>query len=264
MEPQPDNSPLADPQEPLEVGVPYQSESLEPPPQREPFWGWLDLLVVFGLLIAMILVILFAAAGATLALPRLKNDPTPLLFPTQLAFYVAIYLAFQLALRLRYDKPVFSSLGWQRTTSPRILVLIGLGGMCLSPLVSGVATLFHTPEVHMDILDQLNDKPVILALFGVMAITIAPLFEELLFRGFLQPLFCRTLGVVAGIALTSLIFGSLHAFQYKFVWQYVAAVSLVGAVLGIVRYRTNSIIPSTVMHACYNSVAVVGIFFQHK
>lgn len=234
------------------------------PPQREPFWGWLDALVVLGLLVAMILVILFAAAGATLVWPQLRNDPTPLLFPTQLVFYVAIYLAFLLALRLRYNKPVFSSLGWRRTTASRTLVLIGLGGVCLSPLVSGVATLLHTPDVRMDILDELNNKPVILALFGVMAITIAPLFEELLFRGFLQPLFCRTLGVVAGIALTSLIFGSLHAFQYKFVWQYVAAVSIVGAVLGTVRYRTNSIIPSTIMHACYNSVAVVGLFFQHK
>lgn len=217
-----------------------------------------------GLLVALIAVIILAAGLATIIYPALKTNPVPLLFPTQLAFYAAIYLAFLLAFKLRHNQTVFSSLGWRRTVTNRTLVIIGIGGAILSIGVSGLASLLKTPEVRMDILDQLDKQPVILALFGLMAITIAPLFEELLFRGFLQPLFSRTLGVVAGILLTSVLFGSLHAVQYKFVWQYVAAISLVGAVLGVVRYRTNSIIPSTVMHACYNSVFVAGMFFQHK
>ena len=112
-------------------------------------------------------------------------------------------------------------------------------------------------------LEQLEKQPFILAIFGVMAVTVAPLFEELLFRGFLQPLFTRTFGVIAGILITGVLFGALHAPEYKFVWQYAAAVSFVGVVLGIVRYRTGSIIPSTVMHACYNAVAAVNIFFHH-
>ena len=42
-------------------------------------------------------------------------------------------------------------------------------------------------------------------------------------------------------------------------WQYVAAISVVGVVLGIVRMRTKSIIPGTVMHGCFNAVSVVGL-----
>jgi membrane protease YdiL (CAAX protease family) len=233
-------------------------------PVRYPFWGWIDFLVVMGLLVAMLVLILLAAGLATFLIPALKTDPVPLLFPTQLAFYVAIYLAFLLAFKLRHNKPVFSSLGWLRTVTNQTLLLIGIGGAVLSIGVSALASLLKTPEVRMDILDQLDKQPVILALFGIMAVTVAPLFEELLFRGFLQPLFSRTLGVVGGILLTSVLFGSLHAVQYKFVWQYVAAISFVGAVLGVVRYRTKSIITSTVMHACYNSVFVAGMLFQHK
>jgi membrane protease YdiL (CAAX protease family) len=105
---------------------------------------------------------------------------------------------------------------------------------------------------------------VILTLLGITAVTIGPLFEELLFRGFLQPLFSKTFGVVGGILLTAVLFGLPHSVQYKFVWQYVAAVSVVGAALGVVRYRTGSIIPSTVMHCCFNLVSSVGIFFPHK
>ena len=241
-------------------------EEIAPPelPQREPFWGWGDFLLVLGLLVSMIGFLFLLAAASMLIFPSLKTDQSPLLLPLQLAFYGAIYLTFLLAFHFRYGKPVFTSLGWRRTVSDKTLAWIGLGGLILSPVVSGIASLAHTPEVHLEALDQLQKQPVILAIFGVMAVTIAPLFEEMLFRGFMQPLFCRSLGVLPGIVLTGVLFGALHGPEYQMVWQYVAAISLVGIAFGIVRYRTNSIIPSTVMHACYNSIAAVGIFFQHS
>lgn len=233
-------------------------------PARYPFWGWMDFAIVVGLLIGMIGVIFVSAAIAQILVPVLRVDQTPLLLPLQLALYLAIYLAFWLGFRFRYDKPVFSSLGWQNTVSGRTLLLIGLGGFLLSPAVSAVASVFHTPIVHMDALKQLENHPVILAAFGVMAVTVAPLFEEMLFRGFMQPLFARSVGVIGGILLPAVLFGLLHLPEYKFVWQYGAAISFVGAVLGYVRYRTGSIIPSTVMHACYNAVAASELFFHHN
>jgi len=235
-----------------------------PAPPPAPFWNWADCALVIGLLVGLIVLIFFAAGGFTYFIPSLKTNPAPLLLPVQLAFYGAIYIAFFLVFRLRYDKPVFTSLGWKRTVSSKTLLYFGFGGLLLSPIISLIATLFHTPEVQMDALDQLEKYPVILALFGIMAVTIAPLFEELLFRGFLQPLFSRTFGFIAGILITGILFGLLHSFQYKNVWQYVVAVSFVGVVLGAVRYRTGSIIPSMVMHGCYNAVAAVGIFFHHN
>jgi hypothetical protein len=242
----------------------FTEEVIAPPlPPRDPFWGWTDFALVLGLLVAMIGLIFFLGGAAVLIFPSLQTDQAPLLLPLQVAFYAAIYFTFLLALRFRYDRPVFTSLGWKRTISNKSLLFIGVGGFVLSPLVSLVASLAHTPEVHLEALDQLEKQPVILAIFGVMAITIAPLFEELLFRGFLQPLFTRTFGVAAGILITAILFGSLHAPEYKFVWQYVVAVSFVGVVLGVVRYRTGSIIPSTLMHACYNAVAAIDIFFHH-
>jgi membrane protease YdiL (CAAX protease family) len=232
-------------------------------PARDPFWGWVDLGMVIGLLVAMMVVVFIAAAVAMLV-PWLKANPAPLFLPVQVAFYVAIYLAFLIVFRLRYDKPVWASLGWRLTVPKRALIYYAVGGLLLSPAIALIATALHTPEVHMDAVDQLEKYPLILALFGVMAVTVAPLFEELLFRGFFQPLLSRSLGVVAGILITALLFGLLHSNQYKFVWQYVAAISVVGAVLGTVRYRTGSIIPSTVMHAGFNLIASTEIFFHHK
>jgi membrane protease YdiL (CAAX protease family) len=231
---------------------------------RHPFWGWVDCGIVLGLLVGLIGLIFVMTAVATLIFPSLKTDQAPLLLSTQLAFYVAIYFDFLLVFRIRYDESVFFPLGSRCTVRSGTLLILGISGFLLSLAVNVMASLTHTPNVRMEVLNQLERQPIILALFGLMAVTITPLFEELVFRGFLQPVFSRTFGAVGGIVLTALLFGLLHLFQYKFVWQYSALVSFVGLVLGVVRDRTRSIIPSTVVHACYNAVFVTETFFHHK
>jgi hypothetical protein len=227
-----------------------------PPPSREPFWGYTDLLLVMGIIAASIALITLAGGVLIFIYPRLRDDPTPLLLPVQVAFYGFIYLALHLTLKTRYGKPVFWSLGWRRTRFN--LGIAVLGGAVLAFGISGLAALLHTPQVPSP-LDRFLKSPVDLALFGILAVTLAPLFEELFFRGFLQPLLSRTFGVLAGILITALVFGLLHAPEYSWAWQYVVAVSLAGAVFGWVRARTNSIIPSTIMHGCYNLVFVIAL-----
>ncbi len=236
--------------------------SLSPPPY--PFWGWIDFALVMGLMVALFGLIIIAAAVIAAVVPSLRTNMVPLLLPAQLAMYVAIYLPIFIVFRVRHGKPVFSSLGWKKPNEKSTLLWVGLSGMVLSIAVDLILVKLHSPEVEMDVLAQLQDHPILLALLGLIAITLAPLFEELLFRGFMQPLFSRTLGVAAGIFLTAVLFGLLHSIQYKYVWQYVAGVTFVGIVLGIVRYRTGSIMTTTIMHACYNSVAALGLLVHHK
>jgi membrane protease YdiL (CAAX protease family) len=92
-----------------------------------------------------------------------------------------------------------------------------------------------------------------------MAVVASPIFEEAVFRGFLQPLLSRTFGTIAGILITAALFGGLHWPEYSGVWQDALAITLLGAIFGWVRVRTNSLIPSTIMHACFNSLAVLGL-----
>ena len=226
------------------------------PPARTPFWSYLDLALVIGLLVASIIIILLVVGAFIFVYPSLKYNQGPLLLPTQFALYAFLYLSFRLVFGLRYGKPVFASLGWCRSRfNPWIAVI---GGVLLAFLVSAIAALLHTPQVPSPV-ESLMSSPVLLTLFGVMAVTVAPLFEEMMFRGFLQPLLSRTFGVAAGILTTAVIFGALHAPEYSFAWQYALAVSIVGAVLGWVRFTANSIIPSTVMHGAYNTVFVIAL-----
>ncbi len=229
---------------------------LPPLPPREPFWDYVDLALVIGYLFLSLLLIGGGVLVSFAFYPKLRTDPTPLLWPTQLALYVFVYLTFRVVLTMRHKKPVLASLGWRSANFNPVIAAIG-GGL-LAFAVSAVASVLHTPKVPSPI-DKLTDSPLSLALFGVLAVTIAPFFEELFFRGFLQPLLSRSFGVVAGVLLTAFLFGALHAPEYAWAWQYVVAVSLAGAVFGWIRARTNSIIPSTIMHGCYNAVFIIAL-----
>lgn len=242
--------------QPESTEISPQIEPPLPPVVREPFWGYTDLLIFVGLLVASVAMIVVAVGFLVAIRPKLQTDQTPLLLPTQFALYGFIYLCFYAVFRSRYGRPVLPSLGWRH--SKFNLWVAGIGGVVLAFAVSGIASLLHTPKVDSPI-DKLAANPVSLAIFGVMAVTIAPLFEELLFRGFIQPLLARTFGIVVGIVLTAAVFGSLHGPEYSFAWQYVVAITLVGIVLGWIRARADSIVPSTVMHGCYNAIFVIAL-----
>jgi membrane protease YdiL (CAAX protease family) len=197
--------------------------------------------------------------------PGMKGDLTALALPLQIVAYMFVYLCFWGVFRLKYNRGVLDSLGWRKTRYS--LLAAGAGGVLLYFGIATVAALLHTPKVDTPF-DELVKTPFSMVLLAVTAVFLAPLFEEMLFRGFLQPLLSRTLGVVMGILLTAVLFGGLHASEYKGAWQYVAAITVVGIALGVLRAKTNSIIPGTVMHGCFNAVSVVGLlaikYLPHK
>lgn len=227
-----------------------------PPPERDPFWGYQDLALVIGLMVAALAVIVLGAGVATFIWPHLRQDPMPLLLPTNLAMYFFLSLILKFVFSSRYGKPMLRSLGW-RMTSPNVLAYAVLGGAALPFIISAIGNLLHTPKVSTP-MDQIpNSIPL-----AIMAVTLAPFFEELFFRGLLQPLLTRTFGLIFGVLLTAALFGGLHAAEYSFVWQYVVAIGLVGVALGFVRAWTNSIVPTTIMHGCFNGLQVIALVYQ--
>jgi len=225
----------------------------------EPFWTYKDLALVAGLLVASIALILLIVGVLAYYNPKLQSDQAILIFPTQFALYGLIYLSFRIVFGLRYGKPVLASLGWKRTNFQ--LWMAAVGGLILALAVGALAAALHTPKVDSP-MEKLAETPWSFALLAILATTFAPLFEEMLFRGFLQPLFSRTFGVIAGVIATAVLFGALHAPEYAWAWQYALAVAIAGVVFGWLRARTNSIIPSTVMHGCYNAFFVLGLALE--
>jgi membrane protease YdiL (CAAX protease family) len=128
-------------------------------------------------------------------------------------------------------------------------------GVMLAFGVMGASILLKTPDINSPIKELLADKSavVLVAVFGT---TLGPLCEEIVFRGFLQPLLVRSFGVVWGVLTAAVPFGLLHLQQYGNSWRHVLLITLAGAAFGWIRYRTGSTKAAVITHAAYN-----GVFF---
>jgi hypothetical protein len=101
-----------------------------------------------------------------------------------------------------------------------------------------------------------------LAAVGLVSVGLAPLFEELVFRGFLYPLLAHSLGVWPGILLSAAPFALLHGQQNQWSWQHVAVIAIAGVVFGWVRYRTASTAAAALVHSGYNLMFFAGFLLQ--
>lgn len=91
----------------------------------------------------------------------------------------------------------------------------------------------------------------------VLAVVMAPLFEEIVFRGIIQKgLITKGVMPFKAILFSSLIFGIVHGNP----WQFVGAVML-GCVLGLVYYKTKSLLLPIILHAFNNLCSALLIFY---
>jgi len=95
-----------------------------------------------------------------------------------------------------------------------------------------------------------------------LAIFIAPIIEEIFFRGFMQPALVKTLGAFPGIVITALIFGVSHS-QYLDYNAALVAVTTIGLILGITKYYTGSVMPGIFAHLFNNLLAAISLLSIH-
>lgn len=86
----------------------------------------------------------------------------------------------------------------------------------------------------------------------LLALVVAPLAEEMLFRGLVYPLLRRRVGIVASVLVTTAVFGLLHGN----VVQFAAALPL-AVLLALVYERTRALWPCVVIHLGFNVVAML-------
>ena len=222
--------------------------------QHEPLWGWTDLLLLFGLGIPAFVVAAFAVRWMVLSAGLGDNKGLGLLLP-QFAGQGAMLVAFALLVRVKYDRPFLPQL--RMGVHPRDAIQSFLAGFSLAAAVLLLAMLLRTPQIPSPMQDLMND-PQALVWVAVFAVSIGPVFEEIFFRGLLQPVAVRTIGVVAGILIGALPFALLHGPQYSWSWRHVVLITVAGAAFGWWRLRSQSTGAAALMHAGYNTVLVVG------
>ncbi len=93
-------------------------------------------------------------------------------------------------------------------------------------------------------------------LFFVLAVIMAPIFEETFFRGFLFRGFANSWGWVAGAAVSAAIFSLLHLQLDIFVPLFA-----LGFALAWVYHRTGSLWSNITLHAVFNAFSVFAWYF---
>jgi len=149
---------------------------------------------------------------------------------------------------------------------------LGLGVLCLLmtlPVVNAVSVLgvaAHTLISHQDIPTNLA-HPVLKALSthqnnvwawitAGIAVVVAPIQEEVVFRGFLQTSILRLTGRPwASILIASAVFGAAHL-GGEVPWYAVLSVFVLGLGIGLAFEKTKSLGTSIAMHVGFNAVNV--------
>lgn len=101
-----------------------------------------------------------------------------------------------------------------------------------------------------------------LVILGVVIVMLAPVFEELLFRGMMQPVLVRRWSPRTGIVVTSALFSVMHVLPGATVAENVISVAstfVIGLVLGRVAHRAGDLSAAMWTHALFNLLTMVVV-----
>ena len=208
---------------------------------------------------------------------------TKLMLGSMALAYVTSLLAAKFVFPLVWEMPFGLGLEWNGREGTRQLGKLFGVGLILGWIVQAISIFISMPKsMPMDDFFRSRVDIWLVTGFGVF---LAPLFEEIAFRGFLLPAVAyafdwlagnyaaerrppsldgrcafTSAALIASALFTSVGFALLHAEQLAHAWGAVAVLFSVSVVLTFVRIRTRSVAASTVVHMSYNFSVFLTIF----
>ena len=152
--------------------------------------------------------------------------------------------------------------GWFRIDWRGNWFLWGFGGYFVAlPLVVAVSLINQQlwqgqggSNPILPIVLEGRDNVALAVFFGTAAIA-APVFEEIVFRGFLLPSLTRYLPVSGAIAASALLFAVAHLSVSE-----ILPLATLGAVLGFVYTRSRNLLAPMLLHSLWNSGTLLSLF----
>lgn len=202
-----------------------------------------------------ILVFTLAALFIARTFPQYRNasftdlaTSAAVVIGAQTAAYPVVLLFIFFLVRTRSKQPFGKAMqwNWPGMLAPAFVI----GGVVLALVIESLARFLPIPKsLPMDTYFRDASSAYMMAAFGM---TLAPILEELFFRGLLYPLLRRSFGLIAGVILTAAAFAAIHGAQLGYAWAPVLSIFVVGLAFTLVRVRTNSVAASFLMHCGYN------------
>jgi len=131
------------------------------------------------------------------------------------------------------------------------------GALLLHPAERLLAGLLPVPRLLKSVFSaMINPRDIPGSVF--LALIVAPIGEEILFRGVILRGFQSVYGNLRGLLFSALLFGAVHLNLYQFMGGF-----LLGLFLGWLFIRTGSLVPSVIAHAVYNG-SLVGVGYLQR
>jgi membrane protease YdiL (CAAX protease family) len=273
--------PIDDPE--ILLPPPAFSDGLQPlpvpePPRRIPNFG--DA-VLFFTVATIVLILASVSAFAIVMGLHLMGRETPeellreprLLIPSMAVGYLIAGAIVWAVFTYFWQQPFLAALHWNFSVVRRRWTALLAGGIALSLTVQFLSNYLPIPKsLPIDDFFRTPADVWMVALFGTF---VAPVFEELAFRGFLLPSLASTWDWLRGkregawssaalafaCALTSIAFALVHADQLAHAWAPLAVLFAVSLALCAVRLGMRSLAASTFIHATYNGTIFTILFF---
>jgi len=236
--------------------------ALESAADENPVWNGWDVLRIA--VIALATLSLFGASALAVAakvtshwksLGDLTRDAL-VIIPAQLLSYAIVFTFMYLVVTRVYHRPFWTAVRWNPPRKSWAgFVGIGAALAIFVPVISS-----HLPIPKSLPIDQMFQSAADAYAMMIFGIAIAPLMEELFFRGFLYPVLVRRLGVFAAIVLTAALFALIHASQLGRSWSALLIIFIVGLVLTITRAVRKSVGASWIVHMAYNGTLSLLLF----
>ena len=250
-----------------------------PVPRRVPNFGNTVLFFAVSIIVLLLTsVSVFALAmGLRLFGPesteQLLREPRLLIPSMAVGYLVAGTIVWAIFSHV-WQQPFPQALQWNFSAVRRRWGALLTGGVVLSLGVQFLSNFLPVPKtLPIDDFFRTSADVWMVALFGTF---LAPVFEELAFRGFLLPSLASAWdwlsrrpdpsrwsisALLVSCGLTSIGFALVHADQLAHAWAPLAVLFGVSLVLCLVRLWTQSLAACTLIHATYNGTIFTVLFF---
>ena len=177
------------------------------------------------------------------------------LFSLLIVFFVAAFLKFR-------GIDIDSLGGFSRTTLKRVLSTAVVLLFAAAPLILLAEALtqdaFGSGSSKQEIVDLFNTSGTIgqRVMIIVLAVVVAPISEEFIFRFFIYGVVRRYFGIAVGLVFNSLLFAAAHIHLPSAVPLFV-----LGSCFTLAYEWSGSILVCMAMHALFNSVQLIFLAF---
>jgi uncharacterized protein len=152
--------------------------------------------------------------------------------------------------------------GWHAPLSAYWYIVALLVGLIMPPLGAALTQLLahgHNVTQNVEELSRQASGNLRLPL-AIVAVTVGPMVEELLFRGVLLSALMHRLSTRWSVVICATLFGVVHLGGLDFQWYAIPNLILLAAVLCWLRLKSASLWPTVIAHGVYNLFALIALF----